>query len=142
MSKEQPIEGGVVLDPGSGHGLPLSRTLLEDGFVIHAIDASPGMVAAFQRYLPQARVTCEPAENSGFFGRQFDGILAWGLVFLLDEAAQRRLIRRAARAWNPGGRFLFTAPAQPCTWPDAMTGQAGVFQRPTAGGGGEDARPR
>jgi len=116
-------QGGVVLDLGCGHGLPLSQALLEDGFVIHAIDASPSMVAAFQQHLPRARVNCEAAEDSGFFGRQFDGILAWGLVFLLDEAAQRRLIRRAAGALNPGGRFLFTAPAQPCTWPDALTGR-------------------
>jgi len=35
---------------------------------------------------------------------------------------------------NPGGRFLFTAPAQPCTWPDALTGQAGVFSDPPPGG--------
>ncbi len=29
-----------------------------------------------------------------------------------------------AGALRPGGHLLFTAPAGPCTWPDALTGRA------------------
>ena len=104
--------GGAVVDLGCGHGLPLSMTLLDEGLAVHGIDASPSMVAAFRHRDPRAPVICEPAETSDFFGRTFDGALAWGLVFLLDEAAQRQLIRRVAQALKPGGRFLFTSPAR------------------------------
>ncbi len=33
------------------------------------------------------------------------------------------LLANAARALRPGGRLLFTAPSQVCTWTDIMTGQ-------------------
>jgi hypothetical protein len=81
------------------------------------------MVAAFRRRFPDAEVACEPAEESSFFGRSFDGIVAWGLMFLLSADAQCAVIRRAASALNPGGRFLFTSPKQSDTWADAVTGR-------------------
>ena len=33
------------------------------------------------------------------------------------------MIQRVARALVPGGRFLFTAPVQTCTWDDLSTGR-------------------
>lgn len=113
----------AVLDLGCGDGVPISHALISDGFQVYGVDASPSMVAAFHHRFPQAPVACEAAEDSGFFDRTFDGILAWGLMFLLPAEAQQALIRRVASALNPGGRFLFTSPAQACTWSDAVTGR-------------------
>ncbi len=112
----------AVLDLGCGHGVPISSALMEDGFAIYGIDASPTMTAAFRDRFPRAPVACEAVEHSDFFGRTFDGIIAIGLMFLLSEAAQRELVRRAASTLNPGGRFLFTSPAESCTWVDVLTG--------------------
>jgi hypothetical protein len=42
---------------------------------------------------------------------------------LLQPAAQALVIKKVARALNPGGRFLFTAPKEPLGWLDAMTGR-------------------
>jgi hypothetical protein len=36
------------------------------------------------------------------------------------------LIGKAARALNPNGHFLFTAPRDVCSWMDAMTGLPSV----------------
>lgn len=69
---------------------------------------------------------CERVETSSFFGRRFDGVLAWGLVFLLPPDAQRRMIRRVRGALARGASFLFTAPAQACTWTDVLTGRESV----------------
>ena len=113
----------AILDLGCGHGVPLSMALSDDGFSVHGIDASPALVDAFRRRVPRAQVACEAVEDSRFFGRTFDGILAVGLMFLLPGDAQRNLIRRVAMALNPGGRFLFTSPARRCTWADALTGR-------------------
>jgi SAM-dependent methyltransferase len=113
----------AVLDLGCGDGVPISLALINDGFDVYGVDASPSMVAAFHARFPQAPVACEAAEDSRFFDRSFDGILAWGLMFLLPPEAQQVLIRRVAVALNPGGRFLFTSPAQACAWPDAVTGR-------------------
>jgi hypothetical protein len=39
----------------------------------------------------------------------------------LDPAAQALVIEKVARALEPRGRFLFTAPRQPLEWVDGMT---------------------
>lgn len=115
--------GASVLDLGCGSGVPISETLLADGFAVWGIDASPSLVAAFRARLPNTPVACEAVEASEWFGRRFDGIVAIGLLFLLPPDAQRATITRAAAALESGGRFLFTAPVQVCTWKDIMTGR-------------------
>ncbi len=60
--------------------------------------------------------------HSTFFDRAFDGVLAWGLIFLLSPREQRRLLQRIADILAPGGRLLFTSCAEPLVWNDAMTG--------------------
>ena len=115
--------GASILDLGCGHGSPVAEALVEDGFDVYGVDASPTLVAAFRRRLPDAHVACEPVERSAFFGRRFDGVIAIGLLFLLPAYTQRDLIRRLAAALNSGGRLLFTAPVQPCVWTDVVTGR-------------------
>ncbi|MGH1559044.1 hypothetical protein ACRAWD_18025 [Caulobacter segnis] len=44
-------------------------------------------------------------------------------MFLLPANDQRKVIERIANALEPGGRFLFSAPRQPCAWDDMLTGQ-------------------
>jgi cyclopropane fatty-acyl-phospholipid synthase-like methyltransferase len=113
--------GASILDLGCGHGVPISAALMEDGFQLHAVDASASMVARFRQRFPNTPVACEAAESSSFFGRRFDGIVAVGLVFLLPVRAQRQLIERVAPALRPGGRFLFSAPTQRASWRDNLT---------------------
>src|SRR5687768_3741370 len=116
----------AVLDLGCGDGRPISIALIDERCTVYGVDAAPSMVAAFRRRFPDAQVVCEPAEESSFFGRSFDGIVAWGMMFLLSENPQREVIRRAASALNAGGRFLFTSAKQSDTWTDAVTGRPSV----------------
>jgi len=118
--------GGSVLDVGCGTGVPISETLIEAGFALCGVDASPSLVAAFQRRFPHAPVACEAVEASDFFGRTYDGIVAIGLMFLLPPDIQRAVIRRLASALKPGGRFLFSAPTQAGAWEDMLTGRQSV----------------
>ncbi len=115
--------GGAVVDIGCGAGVPVSATLIDAGLQISGIDASPTLVAAFRQRFPMARVACEAAEESGFFGRKFDGAVAIGLLFLLPAEGQRAVIGRVASALSSGGRFLFSAPRQRCAWTDLLTGR-------------------
>ncbi|WP_236704483.1 class I SAM-dependent methyltransferase [Sphingomonas sp. HT-1] len=114
---------GAILDIGCGTGWPIATTLAEQGFAIFAIDPAPAMLAAFRQNLPDAAAACESAEESRFFDRRFNGAIAIGLMFLLPEAAQRRIIQRVAQALHPGGRFLFSAPQAACEWDDILTGR-------------------
>jgi SAM-dependent methyltransferase len=113
--------GATVLDLGSGPGEPGTRILKEAGLATYAVDASPTMVAAFRERFPGVPIDQNTAEKSEFFGRTFDGVLAWGLLFLLKPEVQALVIEKVARALNPGGRFLFTAPEEPLEWLDGMT---------------------
>jgi SAM-dependent methyltransferase len=114
--------GSSVLDLGCGPGFPLTAVLVDEGLEVFAIDAAPSLVAAFQRNLPGVPVICESVLESRFFDRTFDAVLAWGLVFLLKAEDQHRLIQKFAEILAPGGRLLFTSPASPAVWKDAMTG--------------------
>lgn len=117
--------GSVLLDLGCGPGVPRSAPLHERGDV-YAIDASPSLARAYQERFPAAQMACEAAESSVLFGQRFDGVLAWGLLFLLPAAAQAEVIRRVAGALTSGGRFLLTAPRQTGRWADNSTGRESV----------------
>lgn len=119
-------ERASVLDLGCGSGVPISEALLGEGCEVFGVDASPALVAAFRRGFPQARVACEPVEESRFFDRTYDGVVAVGLLFLLAPAVQRAVIRRVSTVLEPKGRFLFTAPSQRATWKDTLTGRESV----------------
>ena len=124
-SKRLP-RGATVLDLGCGTGVPISQALIERGFNVYGVDASPTMVGAFRARFAVVPVECAAVEDSDFFGRTFDGVVAWGLFFLLDPPVQRTLIRKIGEALRSGGRLLFTAPSQSCSWRDAMTGRTSI----------------
>ena len=104
--------GGSILDLGCGHGVPISQALIDEGFAVYGVDASPTLIAAFRERFPGTEAVCESIEDSEFFGRTFDGVVAWGLMFLLPPATQSMLVRKASRALNARGTFLFTSPQE------------------------------
>jgi 2-polyprenyl-3-methyl-5-hydroxy-6-metoxy-1,4-benzoquinol methylase len=115
--------GSTVLELGCGTGIPVSKILAGHGMQVHAIDASPSMVQAFTQNFPNTPVACEAAEDSDFFHKKFDAIIAWGLIFIIPEDAQRIVIQKTAAALHPGGKLLFTSPAKAIEWADAMSEQ-------------------
>jgi SAM-dependent methyltransferase len=116
--------GAAVIDLGCGPGIPITEVLVAEGLNVFGVDAAPSFVQAFRGNLPHTPVVCESVQDSGFFGRTFDGVLAWGLIFLLSREDQRGLIQKVADILVPGGRLLFTSPGEPVVWNDAMTGLA------------------
>ncbi len=110
-----------IADVGCGSGVPIAQALIEDGFTVFGIDASPSLLAAFRRRFPDARSACEAAQDSVFFHHIFDAVVSVGLLFLLSADDQRKVFQRVANALRPGGRFLFTAPWQICEWQDMLT---------------------
>ena len=58
---------GSVLDLGCGSGVPISEVLMNAGLLVHGVDASPAMIAAFQTTFPTAPTDCSAVEDSRFF---------------------------------------------------------------------------
>lgn len=116
--------GAAVIDLGCGPGFPITEVLVAEGLNVFGVDAAPSFVDAFRRNLPNTPVICEAVQDSALFGRTFDAVLAWGLIFLLSPDDQRHLIHKIADILVPGGRLLFTscAGADGLVWRDAMTG--------------------
>jgi SAM-dependent methyltransferase len=114
--------GAAVIDLGCGPGFPITEVLVTEGLSVYGVDAAPSFVQAFRRNVTNIPVVCEAVEDSTFFDRTFDGVLAWGLIFLLSPEEQRRLLQRIADILVLGGRLLFTSVAEPLVWNDAMTG--------------------
>jgi 2-polyprenyl-3-methyl-5-hydroxy-6-metoxy-1,4-benzoquinol methylase len=114
--------GALILDLGCGNGIPITKALVQDGYTLYGIDASPTLISSYRKHFPDLRVACEPIETSNFFDRKFDGVVAWGLIFLLSENVQSELIHSVSSILNPGGQFLFTSPEAVCTWTDIMAG--------------------
>ena len=119
-------ESAAVLDLGCGTGVPISKALIDRGFNVYGVDASASMIAAFRARFPTIPVECAAVEDSNFFGRTFDAVVAWGLFFLLDAEVQRRLIAKVAAVLPNGVGLLFTSPSQSCSWADAMTGRTSI----------------
>jgi SAM-dependent methyltransferase len=114
--------GSEVLDMGCGTGVPNSNILIDEGMMVYGVDASPSMVETFRQNFPAIPIACEAVEDSLFFDRKFNGIIAWGLMFLLQEEVQTTLIKKAANVLKQDGKFIFTAPSEAIFWNDAMTG--------------------
>ena len=118
--------GSVILDIGCGTGIPVSKVLVDAGMIVFGIDASPTLANAFHENFPDLPISCEAAEESALFDRQFDGIISVGLMFLLAGETQMALISKVAAALKPGGKFLFTSTYSPHTWIDIMTGEPSI----------------
>jgi SAM-dependent methyltransferase len=113
--------GAQILELGCGFGV-ISQVLLDAGLALSANDASPALLRVFRERFPHVETECATAENSTFFTRTYDGIVAWGLLFLLEESFQRRVLTQSAGALRHGGRLLFTAPREIVQWNDSLTG--------------------
>jgi hypothetical protein len=82
--------GSSILNLGSDDRIPISRVLTDEGFTMYGVDASE-------------------VEDSPFFNRTFDGVIALGVMSLLPPPVQSAVIGNVARALRRGGKFLFTA---------------------------------
>jgi 2-polyprenyl-3-methyl-5-hydroxy-6-metoxy-1,4-benzoquinol methylase len=112
--------GATVLELGCGDGV-ISEVLVEAGLTLYGVDASPTLLRSFRERFPLAKAECAAAEESSYFERSFDGVIAVGLIFLLPEVAQRIVLSKVANVLKVGGRFLFTAPREVCAWVDGLT---------------------
>ena len=111
-----------VIDIACGGGLPVTQSLVDLGVSVWAIDSSPTLIDSFSKRFPEIPAECASVLDSDYFGRRFDAAISIGLVFLLAEGDQIRMLNRVSDMLNPGASFLFTAPIETGTWTDTNTG--------------------
>lgn len=125
-AKDRLPRSAAILDIGCGSGVPIARSLVNEGFSVWGVDASPSLISAYRTNFPDMPAVCEPAQDSSFFDRTFVGVISIGLIFLLSEGDQQKLLTSVASVLEPGGRFLFSSPHEACCWSDTLTGRASM----------------
>lgn len=98
----------TVLDIGCGSGVPIAHTLIDRGFDVTGVDASPTMLALFRANLPAAPAHLADMRRLSL-GRRFAGLLAWDSFFHLPPADQRGMFARFAAHAAPGAALMFTS---------------------------------
>jgi SAM-dependent methyltransferase len=100
--------GGSILDLGCGSGEPVARHLIEQGYRVTGLDASPSLIALCRERFPDHdwRVGDMRALD---LDRRFDGVLAWHSFFHLHFDDQRALFPRFAAHATPGAALMFSS---------------------------------
>ena len=114
--------GAEVLEIACGGGYPITTELEQAGLDLWAMDSSETLLSEFRLRFPNILTKCERVQESNFFGRKFDAVVAIGLIFLLHESDQEEFIKKVSDVLLPNGRFLFTAPTEKGKWKDLNTG--------------------
>lgn len=114
--------GTKTIEIACGGGIPVTQTLLDARLKLWAIDSSPSLVKIFKQRFPEVPVQCASVLESDFFGLRFEAAISIGLIFLLQEADQIKMLERVSSHLEPGASFLFTAPVETASWTDLNTG--------------------
>ena len=116
--------GSEVIEIACGGGVPVTRILVDAGLKVWAIDSSPTLISVFKDRFPGIPARCETVLGSDYFRRKYDAAISIGLIFLLPEREQFKMLERVSEILHPGASFLFAAPVEVGKWTDVNTGHA------------------
>jgi SAM-dependent methyltransferase len=97
-----------VLIPGIGYGRN-AIPFLESGISVAGIEISETAIELARKRLGlEVPIVHGSVADMPFDGRRYDGVYCHGLIYLLDAAGRRKLIRDSYRQLEPGGHMVFT----------------------------------
>jgi SAM-dependent methyltransferase len=100
--------GGTILDVGCGMGEPIARYLVERGFGVFGVDASPSLIGLCRARFPGAEWRVDDMRGMEL-ERRFAGVLAWDSLFHLGMDDQRAMFPRFAAHALRGAPLMFTS---------------------------------
>jgi SAM-dependent methyltransferase len=100
--------GARVLDIGCGSGQPIARYLIDRGFEVTGVDASPTLISYCHHRFPDRPFYVADMRILDLQQR-FDGLIAWDSFFHLPRDDQRRMFPIFARHAVKGAALLFTS---------------------------------
>lgn len=104
-----------VLDLGCGCGIPVAKTLADNGHEVTGVDLSEVQINRARDLVPQAVFLHADASNVAFPDRTFDAIVCLYALIHMPLDTQPQLLRRIATWLRPGGWLLATTGAQEWT---------------------------
>jgi SAM-dependent methyltransferase len=100
--------GASILDIGCGSGEPIAKYLIDQGFAVDGVDASPTLIAISSGRFPQRSWHVADMRVLAL-GNTFEGLLAWDSFFHLAHDDQRRMFPIFKRHASPGAALMFTS---------------------------------
>jgi SAM-dependent methyltransferase len=100
--------GARVLDIGCGSGQPIARYLIDRGFDVTGVDASPTLISFCHHRFPDRPFLVADMRTLDLQQR-FDALIAWDSFFHLARDDQRRMFPVFAKHAAPGAALLFTS---------------------------------
>ncbi len=104
-------KSGLILDVGSGTGVPHAKLLVEKGFIVLGIDISPKMIQIAEKNVPRAQFL-ELSMTDLNYENKFDGALSSFSMLLLDPPRFKDVARRIACSLKKKG-LLYLALNEP-----------------------------
>ena len=99
-------ESGTVLDIGCGGGVPVLRTLVDNGYDVKGIDFSQGMLDLAKQNVPEAELILGDITKIELEFESFDGIIST-YAFIHIFRTQHPLLYMKIYSWlKPGGIML------------------------------------
>ncbi len=99
---------GTILDVGCGHGEPIARYLIDNGFEVTGVDSSPSMIARCRERFPDHEWFVADMRRLAL-GETFQGLIAWDSFFFLAHDEQRAMFPIFNDHAEPGAALLFTS---------------------------------
>jgi hypothetical protein len=100
--------GATILDIGCGSGEPIARHLIEQGFAVDGVDASPTLISLCRDRFPDRSWHAADMRTLAL-GKTFHGLLAWDSFFHLSGDDQRRMFCIFRRHAASGAALMFTS---------------------------------
>jgi 2-polyprenyl-3-methyl-5-hydroxy-6-metoxy-1,4-benzoquinol methylase len=99
-------EQGVVLDIGCGGGVPVLKTVLENGFIAKGIDFSEGMLELAKKNVPEAELILGDVMKTDFEPESFDGIISTYSIIHIHRSYHPALYQKIFSWLKPGGVMM------------------------------------
>jgi len=123
-----------VLDLGCGPGIPLTKTLVDMGCEVTAVDFSPEMISLVKKNVPEAKTRCVSVTDIAY-KQEFDGVLASYSLLCLDVPSFKKAAKKISHSLKKGGVFLISLnepPPEGCLESEYLTEIMGqkIFSKP------------
>jgi len=105
---ENVLQGGKILDLGSGTGIPYDSYLVERGYDVTGVDISGKHVEMASKNVPDARFMKVDFTDYDIGIESYDAIISMYSIFHVPREEHVALLKRIHRGLKLGGRVLVT----------------------------------
>jgi SAM-dependent methyltransferase len=100
-------KNAVVLDLGCGPGLPITKELVDRGFMVTGVDISDTMIELAKKNVPRAEYLRISMTDINF-NNEFDGVVSAYSMLCLDPDRFKRTSVKISNALKRGGFFILS----------------------------------